>query len=114
MSDIEDPADAPLDPATERLRRKMVRLLGVSIGVMLVGVMAVLIAVVYRASETEAVLEEGASVPIALPTAGEIVETALDGDRFLIRVAAPGGEMELFVVDRNSGAILSRHPLTQR
>lgn len=37
-----------LDPAMERVRRKMIRLLAVSIGVMLIGLMAVLIAVVYK------------------------------------------------------------------
>ena len=33
----EDDNEKPLDPATEKVRRKMVRLLAVSIGVMMMG-----------------------------------------------------------------------------
>ncbi|HWD12368.1 hypothetical protein P8H26_09700 [Pseudochrobactrum sp. sp1633] len=40
--------EPPLDPAMERVRRKMVRLLAVSIAIMVIGLMAVLAAVVYK------------------------------------------------------------------
>jgi hypothetical protein len=38
----------PLDPEMEKVRRKMVRLLAVSIGIMFIGLMAVLAGVVYK------------------------------------------------------------------
>lgn len=112
MTDAEDRAEAPLDPATERVRRKMVRLLAVSVGIMLIGVMAVLAAVVYRTTETtQSALEAGASVTIRLPAGAEILETSLDGDRFLIRISTGEGPQELLVVERETGTIASRHPL---
>jgi len=40
--------EQPLDPAMERVRRKMVRLMVISIGIMMVGLMAVLGAIVYK------------------------------------------------------------------
>lgn len=40
--------EPPLDPAMERVRRKMVRLLAISIAIMVIGLMAVLSAVVYK------------------------------------------------------------------
>ena len=43
--------DAPLDPAAERLRRKLVRLLLVSGGIMMLGLIAVFAAIVYKLSE---------------------------------------------------------------
>ena len=44
----DDLDEKPLDPEMEKVRRKMVRLLAVSIGVMFIGLMAVLGAIVYK------------------------------------------------------------------
>ncbi|MEK1890740.1 MAG: fimbrial protein [Phyllobacterium sp.] len=46
-----DTEEQPLDPALERVRRKMIRLLAVSIGIMVVGLMAVLAAIVYKINQ---------------------------------------------------------------
>ncbi|WP_245396320.1 hypothetical protein [Jiella sonneratiae] len=103
--------DKPLDPAAERLRRKMVRLLAVSIGIMLVGVMAVLGVVVYKAVPKSGGLGATAS-SIELPADEEIVETALDGDRAMIRTRA-GGIDRLYVVSLSDGRILKRLDVTR-
>ncbi|WP_198598203.1 hypothetical protein [Mangrovicella endophytica] len=103
--------ERPLDPATERLRRKMVRLLAVSIGVMLAGVMAVLAAVVYKATErsddTVLPLVAGATATIQLPAGTRVLDSDLDGSRILLRVAAGSGAERLIVADVTSGSILS-------
>lgn len=44
--------EPPLDPAMERVRRKMIRLLVISIGIMVIGLIAVLSAVVYKINQT--------------------------------------------------------------
>ncbi len=46
-----DAEEQPLDPAMERVRRKMIRLLAVSIGIMVIGLMAVLAAIVYKINQ---------------------------------------------------------------
>ncbi|PSH69125.1 fimbrial protein [Phyllobacterium brassicacearum] len=46
-----DAEEAPLDPTMERVRRKMIRLLAVSIGIMVIGLMAVLAAIVYKINQ---------------------------------------------------------------
>ena len=46
-----DGEEQPLDPAMERVRRKMIRLLAVSIGIMVIGLMAVLAAIVYKINQ---------------------------------------------------------------
>lgn len=48
----EQPQEPQLDPAMERVRRKMVRLLIISIAIMVIGLMAVLAAVVYKINKT--------------------------------------------------------------
>ncbi len=92
--------DKPLDPAVERVRRKMLRLMVVSVGIMMVGLMAVLGAIVYKfsgRSETaprESLSAGSAGVPITpgfegridLPDGSEIVSSSLDGGNILLRV----------------------------
>jgi len=92
--------DKPLDPAVERVRRKMLRLMVVSVGIMMVGLMAVLGAIVYKFSgdsETtprESLSAGSAGVPITpgfegridLPDGSEIVSSSLDGGNILLRV----------------------------
>ncbi len=46
--DHDEQDEKPLDPVLERVRRKMIRLQLVSAGVMVVALMAVLIAIVYK------------------------------------------------------------------
>ena len=112
MTDLDNDAETPLDAANERIRRKMVRLLAGSIGIMFIGVMAVLAAIVYRTTSDSqpAMPAPGASVQLQLPVGAEVAETSLDGNRVLVRVFTPVGE-ELQIFDLRSGDLLSRHPL---
>jgi hypothetical protein len=50
----DDLEEKPLDPEMEKVRRKMVRLLAVSIGIMFIGLMTVLGAIVYKFTQDDA------------------------------------------------------------
>ena len=106
MTDLPDD-EAPLDPATERLRRKMVRLLAVAIGTMLIGVMAVLGAVVYKVNQTRAPLATEEAIALALPAGSTIEDIALDGGEALLRLS--GGPDALVRVDLATGTITGRY-----
>ena len=69
-----DEDEKPLDPAVERVRRKLMRLLLVSTGIMVLGFAAVAIAVVYRISATKTTTSADVALPIA---AGDIAGVAL-------------------------------------
>ena len=113
MEPIEE--EAPLDPAAERLRRKMVRLLAVSIGVRLVGVMAVLGAVVYKIGESGEEARVGtrelAGAPldfsIDLPEAARVIGASLDGNRIMLHIMLPEGAERLMVYSLNGGGVLA-------
>ncbi|BDA83248.1 hypothetical protein Sa4125_07900 [Aureimonas sp. SA4125] len=109
MADVNDDDDAPLDPATERLRRKMVRLLAVAVATMLIGVMAVLGAVVYKINQKGPVIA-GADLAIALPAGSTVADIAFDGDEALLRLE--GASTDLLRVDLGTGTILARYRLT--
>ena len=105
----DDEIEKPLDPATEKVRRKMVRLLAVSIGVMMIGLMAVLAAVVYKSvGSGGSGPVAGSLLTIALPAGAEVLDTTLDGDRALLRADTPDG-MRLFLISLANGAVIASY-----
>lgn len=125
----EQPVEPPLDPAMERVRRKMIRLLAVSIGVMLIGLMAVLVAVVYKINRTPdaPVVEEtqsdipgqAAVVPqveltkliesqIDLLPGTRVLSQSLSGDHLSLEALLPDGGTEIIVYDYRQSRIIGR------
>ena len=99
--------DAPLDPAAERVRRKMVRLLAVSIGIMFVGLFAVLAAIVWQLGE--AARPAPAEATLAVPDGFAIVESGLAADGVMLRGTDADGAMLLLVFDRSTGVMVGRY-----
>ena len=88
----EKDAEKPLDPAVERLRRKMVALLAVSLGFLFLALMTVLGVIIYRTQTDDAPAERlQAPVSIALEPGARVTETDLDGDRLAIRIEDASG-----------------------
>jgi hypothetical protein len=119
MSDaFKEEDEKPLDPAMEKVRRKMVRLLGVSIAVMMVGLMAVLAAIVYKMNgggkqvaaiqsqiPSEGVVTAGT---IILPKGAYLNSQSLSGDRISLDVTLQGGAREIEVFDMTTQRIIAR------
>lgn len=118
----DDEEDKPLDPTTERVRRKMVRLLGVSIGIMMVGLMAVLGAIVYKiayrqngdeaaVSRSERIgvpVEPGFEGRIDLADGAEILSADIDGGNVLLRVRWPGKGEHLLIYSLAEDRIIAK------
>lgn len=114
--DHDEQDEKPLDPVLERVRRKMIRLQLVSAGVMVVALMAVLIAIVYkghRANEaargpaiTEDVPNEGSTlVKAVLPEGFKVNATQLSGDRILFDGIDKDGKRKMLVFNLRRGRI---------
>ncbi len=124
-----DPNQEPaLDPAMERVRRKMIRLLAVSIGVMLIGLMAVLAAVVYKINKAPEAPEQEdlrsdipgqtAVVPeqpfkmvesqITLPEGTRLLSQSLSGNLISLETLLPDGGTEIIVYDFKESRIAAR------
>lgn len=101
--------EEPLDPAFEKVRRKMVRLLAVSIGTMMIGVLAVLAAVVWRINETTTTR----AYSIDLPAGAVVQHMVMDDQSLGFMVVLPDGSSELIVYDRADGTVVSRSAITQ-
>lgn len=106
--DENDVDEKPLDPEVEKVRRKMVRLLAVSIGIMFIGVMAVLGAIVYRLANDPAEGDPSqiASGEISLPAGFTVENVALDGSRVLFYGAdGNDGTRRALIFDTASGTL---------
>jgi hypothetical protein len=116
MTTYDSDDEAPLDPAAERLRRRLVRLLFLSGGIMMLGLIAVFAAIVYKVRASgEGAVALSASSPvaanIAIPQGYRIVATALDGNHALLTLAGPDGSTSLLLVDLGSGRPLGRYSI---
>lgn len=96
--------DAPLDPAAERVRRKMVRLLAVSMSIMFIGVFAVLAAVIWQIGESGQTRFEAGE--IAAPPGFAIVESDVSDQSLMLRGTDADGAPLILVYDRQSGTLL--------
>lgn len=86
-----DEDEKPLDPAVEKIRRKMVRLLFISSSVIVLALMTVLGSIVYKASKNSAAAQQAvAATPTAVTQAQQTVTlpkgfvletTTVDGNR---------------------------------
>jgi hypothetical protein len=112
--------EEPLDPAMERIRRKMVLLQLVSGGIMFVCFMAVLGAIVYKINQrsdtpsTTVAAPGGFSVPAdqplaataALPAGFEVQQVSMSGSQILFYGRLDGGR-KLFIFDLSIGRIIA-------
>ena len=92
----DDETDKPLDAAQLRLQARLTRLLLWSGGIMVLGLVAVFAAILYRVNRPEARPTLDPSRPpvsdtIALPPGGRVVASRLDGTTLVITVEHPGG-----------------------
>lgn len=99
--DIEE--EKPLDPAAERLRRKMLRLMVISLGTMFIGIFAVLFAIVYKMNNSAVVADQIEAV-IDLPDGFHIEETSIGDGTIILRGQDSAGTNRLWLFDATSGA----------
>ena len=111
--------EPPLDPAVERVRRKLVRLLIWSFGIMILGLIAVFSTIVYRlTSETtpppDADVDAPAIVNVSLPKDARVLSTSISGPRTLLLIEVPGERHgQLIVLETDTGKVIGRYRLQE-
>lgn len=108
----DDKDEKPLDPAVERVRRKLVRFVGINLGLLFLALMAVALAIVYKSrtsgpAEAARQLSEipvpagGATIEadIVLPSGTKVVSQSLSGNRVTLLAELADGSQAIFLYD---------------
>lgn len=96
------------------MRRKMARLLLGSFGVMVLGLIAVFAAIVYKLNTGVTVSTDLVEADIALPLGSEILSISLDGPHMLIHARQPDSPLgRILVVETDSGRVIRRFTLSE-
>ena len=110
MNNAELEHDKPLDPAIEAVRKRLARLMVVSIGIMMIGLLAVLGAIVYKAyglPSSSAALNG----TLAIPTGMSVIDQSLDGDRLSLRLRSADGSETIMLFSLNDGSVTGQWPI---
>lgn len=121
---IEDEPRAQLDPAAERVRRKLVRFMGINLAILFAAVMAVVAAFVYKSvapegneGSSEAFVLPGDGVlsgEIGLPASARILSHAVDGGRISLHLRLSDGAEEIRVYDMQGPRLVVRFSVTDQ
>ncbi|WP_309082593.1 fimbrial protein [Chelativorans sp.] len=125
---LEPDEEKPLDPAAERVRRKLVRFMVVNFGILFAAVMAVVLALVYKSmapqagsSPTESASPasvtptgEMLSGEIQLPAGSTIVSHSAAGNRLTLLVELQDGGEEFHLYDMSEKRLVGRFPVMRQ
>ena len=115
----DDREDKPLDPAVERVRRRLVRFIAINLGILFLALMAVAVALVYRMNVSTPPVEQASGSlmaggegivegRIALPEGARLNSHAVSGDRLTLDVVLAGGGRAILVYDMAQQRMIGR------
>jgi hypothetical protein len=106
----EKSAEKPLDPHVENVRRKLIRFMGVNLGLLFLALMVVIVALVYKSrgtkepapaalSEIQVPAGEQLTGDIVLPVGAKLLSQSLSGNRLSIDAELVDGSRVIFIYD---------------
>jgi len=121
----DDEENKPLDPNIENVRRKMLRFMGINLGLLVLALIVVVAALVYKARKTASPPPAAANeipVPagspltgeIVLPAGSKIVSQSLSGSRLSIDAELSDGSRVIFVYDTAERRIVGQFAVRNR
>ena len=107
-------AEEPLDPAVERVRRKLLRFAIVNIGILFLALAIVVAALAWRtvsASKAPAVFTEAV---LALPEGVRVSSQSVSPTEIALLATLPDGSDAVFIFARADGRLVGRYRLAAR
>lgn len=105
----EEDEEKPLDPEAEKVRKKLIRFMGINLGLLFLALMVVIAALVYKMGKAPGtgsapagdVQAAGAplSGDIVLPVGAKVISQALSGNRLSIDAELADGSRSIFIYD---------------
>lgn len=120
---FDDEEEKPLDPAVEKVRRKLVRFVAINLGLLFIALMAVVAALVYKSSiASTPAAEVAADDPtfesvveghIPLPSGARIVSQSLSGNRISLSLELSDGRHAIYLYDVAQRRLVGRFAVTE-
>jgi hypothetical protein len=120
----EEEEEKPLDPAVEKVRKKLVRFIVINLGILFLALMVVIGALVYKARNAPPAAPpagvfqvpdgEPVSGDIVLPVGAKVVSQSLSGNRLSIDAELADGSRAIFVYDLAERRIIGRFALRNK
>ncbi|MEW9834374.1 fimbrial protein [Mesorhizobium marinum] len=121
---FEEDEEKPLDPAVEKVRRKLVRFVAINLGLLFLALMAVVAALVYKSlgpAQPEKAAEETQLQPtgevaqgrIPVPSGARIVSQSLSGNRISMDLELPDGSRAIQIYDVQSMRAIARFAVVE-
>ena len=122
---VED--EKPLDPAVEKVRRKLVRFIAINLGLLFAALMIVVAALVYKsfnaAPPAGSPVDAGVEVPspdgvvegqIVIPAGARIASQSLSGNRISLALDLPDGSRAIYIFDIQSKRVVGRFAVAEK
>jgi hypothetical protein len=109
-----DDEEKPLDPAAERVRRKLVRFMAINLGLLFTAVIVVLAAVVYKSTRTPVASGSLVEAEIALPMGARMVGHGFSQGTISIDAELADGSRTIFLYDVAAQKIVGRYAVTAK
>lgn len=111
--------EKPLDPDIDKVRRRLVRFMGINLGLLFLALMVVVGALVYKARHAAAPTQAAGDMPsppgaptltgdIVLPVGAKVRSQSLSGNRLSIDAELADGSRAIFVYDMADRRIVGR------
>jgi hypothetical protein len=119
---LDDEEEKPLDPAVEKVRRKLVRFVAINLGLLFIALMAVVAAIVYKSRTTPPPAEVAVQTPspqgvaegqVALPAGARIVSQSLSGDRLSLQLDLADGSRAIYLYDTAARRVIAKLAITE-
>lgn len=116
--------EKPLDPNIEKVRRRMVRFMGINLGLLFLALMVVVAALVYKSRNAPPPPPAAGDIPlpagspltgdIVLPAGSRIVSQSLSGNRLSIDAELADGSRAIFVYDIAENRVVGQFAVRNR
>ncbi len=120
----EEDEEKPLDPEAEKVRRKLVRFMGINLGLLFLALMVVIAALVYKSrtrtpapspvSEIPAPAGAPVSGDIVLPVGAKVLSQSLSETRLSIEAELADGSRTIFVYDIAERRMISQFTIRNK
>ena len=122
---VADEEEKPLDPEIEKVRGRLIRFMAINLGLLLLALMVVIAAIVYKsrkappanpppASDIQVPGGEPLAEDIALPVGAKVISQSLSGNRISIDAELADGSRAIFVYDMAERRMIGRFAIRNK